>query len=783
AQLLGGQLLLRGDYPLPPQFAQEARARGLREAHVALFASMALGSGAQARSQLVAVKAVGPGYPLLGHVALHAVAPGVPLPDTPIPAPGTVWVAANLAQRLGVPPQGPLTLGERSLRIAAVITGEPDRGVGIPGLAPRVLLNAADLASTGLIQPASRVNYSLALDGSADAVRAYAAWARREIRGQGLRGVELSTPDGNGNGFDRNLRRGADYLRLVALLAALLAGVAVGVAAQDFARRRRSLVALLKALGMSRRQVLLLLGAELAVLGLSAALLGSLLGLGLQAALLALLRHLVDTTQLGAPGWQPPALALLCLGAVLLAFALPTLLRLSGVPPLRVLRREAVGPSGASSLVGAIGLLLFLGVLGLIAGDARLGGIAVGGFAAAAALLGLLSWGLLALLRRARGRGVLALAARQLGSRGLPALLQISALGLAVLALALVGMLRSGLLAGWQASLPADAPNRFVINIQPDQGEAFRAALASAGLRRFDWYPMVRARLVAVDGRPVFGRDYAEPRARQLVDREFNLSATPRLPADNRVVAGSWQGTAGAGAGGLSVDQGIAETLGLKLGDRLRFDIAGQRVEGRITSLRKVDWASMRVNFFVLFPRAEMDGLPVSYISAFRAPPQPGFDNQLARDFPNITSIDVSATIAQLQRVLDQVIQAVQFLFGFTLAAGLVVLFAAVSATRESRSREFAIMRALGAGSRLLAQVQRAELLGVGALAGLLAGTAAVALGWALARYVFGFEWQPSPWVPLAGSAAGAALALAAGWWGLREVLRRPVLQSLRSAA
>jgi putative ABC transport system permease protein len=233
----------------------------------------------------------------------------------------------------------------------------------------------------------------------------------------------------------------------------------------------------------------------------------------------------------------------------------------------------------------------------------------------------------------------------------------------------------------------------------------------------------------------------------------------------------------------LSVEEGLAKTLRLKLGDRLRFDIAGQMVEGRITSLRKVDWASMRVNFFVLFPRAQMPELPVTWISAFRAPPRPGFDRELTRAFPNVTNVDVSASIAQVQRVLDQVIRAVEFLFAFTLAAGLVVLFAAVTATRESRSREYALMRAMGAGQSLLGKVQRAELVGVGALAGALASLAALVVGWALAREVFEFRWNPSPWVPLAGTVLGGLLALGAGWWGLRGVLRRPVVETLRRAA
>jgi len=341
-------------------------------------------------------------------------------------------------------------------------------------------------------------------------------------------------------------------------------------------------------------------------------------------------------------------------------------------------------------------------------------------------------------------------------------------------------LLRTDLISSWRQATPPDAPDRFVINIQPEQGEPFRARLAAAGVTHYDWYPMIRGRLVAINGANVSPETMVDERAKRLVDREFNLSHAAELPAHNQLSGGRW--TPGE-KDGLSVEQGLAQTLHLKLGDVLRFDMGGQITEGRITSLRKVDWSSMRVNFFVMFPTADMGDVPVTYIAAFRAPSLAGFDNALSREFPNITNIDVSASIGQIQHVLDQVIRAVEFLFGFTLAAGLVVLFAAVTATRESRAREFAVMRAMGASSKLLAQVQRAELLGVGALAGVLASIAAIAVGWALARYVFEFSWNASPLVPLAGGVAGALLALSAGWWGLREVLRRPVVQTLRSTA
>ena len=339
------------------------------------------------------------------------------------------------------------------------------------------------------------------------------------------------------------------------------------------------------------------------------------------------------------------------------------------------------------------------------------------------------------------------LATRQIAARPAFAVLQVSALAVGLLALVLLVLLRTDLIAAWRRATPPDAPNRFVINIQPEQEAEFRARLEAVGVSGFDFYPMIRGRLVAINGKDVTPEDFTDDRARRLVDREFNLSNAAALPQHNELVAGQWRAEE---EDAVSVEEGLAQTLGLKLGDRLRFDIAGQRAEGRIANLRKVDWGSMRVNFFVMFPRAQMSDVPTTYIAAFRAPNEDGaFDNALSRDFPNITNVDISASIAQVQRVLDQVVRAVEFLFGFTLAAGLAVLFAAVTATREARAREFAVMRALGAGAQLLARVQRAELLGVGALAGVLASVAAMAVGWALARFVFEFSWNPAPWVPI----------------------------------
>jgi putative ABC transport system permease protein len=790
-QLLGGDAVVGSDRPTPPELIAQAQALGLQAAGSAIFPSMGRApddKGGTAR--LVAVKAVAPNYPLRGQLQVKD-APDAPVQRvTAAPQPGTVWVDEPLLEALQLKMGEPLLLGDATFTIARIIVIEPDRGAGFTSFAPRVMLAEADLPATGLVQPASRVNYRLAVAAPASmnaargdvAVREFVRQAEERIQAVPLRGVRVESVQSGRPEMKQTLDRAEKFLKLVALLSALLAAVAVGIAARDFANRHLDDCAMLRVLGLAQGRIAGAYTLEFAGVGLLASAAGVALGWAVHFVFVALLAGLVDSA-LPAPGPGPALFGLGVGMTLLLGFGLPPVLQLARVPPLRVIRRD-VGTLKASSLgVLAAGTLGFMALLMAVSSNVLLGAIAVGGFAAAVALFALLSWLAVHVLRRAvpeaRAPRWLVLATRQIAARPAFAVLQVSALAVGLLALVLLVLLRTDLISSWRKATPPDAPNRFVINLQPDQAQAFRSTLDAAGVKNYDWYPMIRGRLVAINGRTVTGASFSGDRASRLVEREFNLSHSATNPQHNQVVAGRWQGEE---AGGLSVEEGLATELGLKLGDTLRFDIGGQLKEGHISSLRKVDWGSMRVNFFVLFTEGEMSDVPVTYISAFRAPDQPGFDRQLSRDFPNITTVDVSASIAQVQQVLDQVIRAVEFLFGFTLVAGLVVLFAAVSATREARSREFAIMRAMGAGSRLLAQVQRTELLGVGALAGLLASGAAIAVGWGLAKFVFEFSWAPAPWVPLAGMVAGALLALLAGWWGLREVLRRPVLETLRRA-
>ncbi|MDX4957962.1 ABC transporter permease [Delftia acidovorans] len=787
-QLLGGDVVVVGDNPTAPAFAERARAEGLQALETSSFPTMARASDAQGgMSRLVALKSVPEGYPLRGSLRV-ADAPGAADRATrEIPARGEAWVDAPLLESLGIGVGDMLLLGDAQLRVARIISIEPDRGAGFMNFAPRVMITSADLAATGLVQPASRITYRLAVagagDGSESAVQRYRIWAEQQAKAPGVHGVRVESLDSGRPEMRQTLDRAEKFLSLVALLAALLSAVAVALAARGFANSHLDASAMLRVLGQSQRRIAGAYTVEFVLVGLASSAAGVLLGWAIHHVFVLLLAGLVETA-LPAPGLWPAAFGVGMGLTLLLAFGLPPVLQLARVPPLRVMRRDLGALKPASVVVLAVGVAGFAALLLAASRDIKLGLIAVGGFAVAVLLFAALGWLAVQVLRRLVHESTaprwLVLATRQIAARPAYAVVQISSLAVGLLALMLLVLLRTDLIGSWRQATPANAPNRFVINVQPEQADGFRAALDKAGVTSYDWFPMIRGRLVTVNGKPVSPDDFSEDRAKRLVDREFNLSTTAQAPAHNLITAGTW--TPGA-KGEISVEDGIAETLGLKLGDTLGFDVGGVPSEARITSLRKVDWGSMRANFFVIYPVDHLDDVAVSYLAAYRAPDAAGFDNALVREFPNITNVDLSTTLAQVQRVLDQVIRAVEFLFGFTLAAGLVVLFAAVTATREERAREYAIMRAVGAQARLLAQVQRAELAGVGLLAGFLASCAAAAVGWALARWVFEFNWTVPWWAPLAGAVAGALLAWMAGWWALREVLRRPVMDTLRQVA
>jgi putative ABC transport system permease protein len=779
--LLGGDIVLSSDNPTPAAFKDKAVALGLQSATSIGFPTMARASDAQGgASKLVALKAVNGGYPLRGSLKT-ATAPDAPEAATrDLPSPGSAWVDASLLDALSLKVGDQLLLGNSSLKIERIIVIEPDRGAGFMNFAPRVMLHSDALAATGLVQPASRITYRTAMVGENAAVKAYTQWANENIKKADVRGLRIESLEGGRPEMRQTLDRAEKFLNLVALLAALLSAVAVAIAARGFAARHLDDCAMLRVLGTSQRTIALAYTFEFAVVGLAASAMGLAIGFAVHYGFVALLAGLVDAALPAASLW-PVAFGLGMGLTLLFAFGLPPVLQLAQVPPLRVIRRDVGGLKPASLAVLLIGIAGFAALLLAASADLKLGLIAVGGFAGAVAVFAGASYVAVKLLRRSVNEATaprwLVLATRQISARPAYAVVQVSALSVGLLALILLILLRTDLIASWRQATPPDAPNRFVINIMPEQGDAFVQNLKTAGIAKFDYFPMIRGRLVAINGQATSPDTLTDERAKRLVDREFNLSHSATNPQHNKVVAGQWRDEE---KDAISVEEGIATTLGLKIGDALTFDIGGIQVVSKITSLRKVDWGSMRANFFVMYPVSVLPDVPATYMSAYKAPTTKGFDNALVRQFPNVTNVDMSLTINQVQRVLDQVIRAVEFLFGFTLAAGLVVLFAAVTATREERAREFAIMRAVGARSSLLRQVQRAELAGVGMLAGVLASIVAIIVGWALAKYVFEFTWTASLWVPVAGGLLGAVLALAAGWWGLRSVLNTPVVATLR---
>ena len=788
--LLGGDAIVASDLPAPAGFAAQAAQLKLRTATQTSFPSMARATEARGGgARLVSVKAVSEAYPLRGRLTLRG-ADGLEQTLAAAPARGRAWVDAAVLGSLKLSLGDALLLGDAQFTIERVITLEPDRGTGFVNFAPRVMIAQADLEGTGLIQPGSRVTYRLAVAGDDNArgqaqVAEFVRWSEQRQKADKLRGLRVESVASGRPEMRQTLDRAEKFLNLVALLAALLAAVAVAIAARDFAQRRLDDCAVLRVLGAPQRAIAWSYALEFCGVGAVASLLGVVLGLAVHMGFVALLGNLIEGARLPAPGVMPALFGLGVGMTLLVSFGLPPVLQLARVPPLRVIRRDLGALRPASLAVLGAGVLGFVALLLAASSDLKLGALAVGGFAAAVVVLAALSWlavrALKAAMPESRAPRWLVLATRQVAARPAFAMLQVSALGVGLLALALLVLLRTDLINSWRAATPADAPNRFVINLQPDQAQAFRERLRESGVASYDWFPMIRGRLVTINGQAIGQDDFTDERAKRLVEREFNLSHQAQLPVHNTDRRWTVEGRRSRCAERRGRPDGDAEAQGrrppgLRHRGPCQRRAHHQRAQGRLgldarQLLRHVPGGA-----------AEPTTCRSASSARFGRRRVAGFDNALARDFPNITSIDVSASIAQVQQVLDQVVRAVELLFGFTLAAGLVVLFAAVSATRDAREREYAVMRALGAGSRLLARVQRAELLGVGALAGLLAASAAVVVGALLARYVFEFTWNASPWVPLIGTLAGALLALAAGWLGLRGVLRRPVIETLRRA-
>lgn len=774
-EFLGADLVLQGSSPASTVQINAGIDQGLEHARVVEFSSVI---AADSGIQLSSVKAVDNNYPLRGELRSAAEPYATETPGTG-PAPGEAWVESRLLAALNLKIGDSIDVGMKTLRMSRVLTYEPDRAGNFYSLTPRVMINLADLDATGVVQPGSRVTYRDLWRGVPAALSAYQQAVKPELAAhQQL----LNSRDGNRQ-IGGALGKAERYLNMASLVAVLLAGVAVALSASRFASRRFDASALLRCLGLSRRQALSLFCLQLAMLGGVAALSGALLGWLAQFGLFQLLKGLLPNEI--PPGGIAPALAGIATGLVALAgFALPPLAALGRVPPLRVLRRDLLPVPPSSWLVYgaalfALGLIMWRLSLDLLLTFALLGG----GLIAALLLGGLLLLGLRS-LRRLLANAPLAwrLGLGQLLRHPLGAAGQSLAFGLILLAMALIALLRGELLDTWQNQLPKDAPNYFALNILPDDKADFAHRLSEFSAQAAPLYPVIPGRLTHINGQAVQQIVSKDSTGDRAIQRDLSLTWAADLPQGNALVSGQWwQATPPADAlPGVSVEADLATSLKLKLGDHLTFSIGGMEREALVSSLRTVNWDSFQPNFYMIFQPGTLQNLPTTYLTSFYL--APGNDAQLvalSRAFPAVTILQVDALLNQLRSILGQVTLAVEYVLLFVLAAGLAVLFAGLQATLDERIHQGALLRALGAGRRLLTKTRRIEFGLLGAASGLLAALGTELISLLLYHYAFDLKWSPHPWL-LVLPVLGALLIGSAGVYGTRRALNASPLTVLR---
>ncbi len=774
-EVLAADLRVESPRPLPGRYREEARRRGLLSSQSTSILSMVFLGDA---NQLSNVRAVADGYPLRGKVGVSDQAFGVATPVTAGPQPGEAWPESKLLATLGAKIGDEISVGAAQLRVTRVLISRPDQGGGFAELAPSVMINAADLPRTELLQPGSRASYAQLFAGSRERVAGFKAWLEaNKQRGERLLDITEASPQIK-NATDRAAR----FLSLASLVAVLLCSIAVAMAARRYVQRHLDSVALMKTLGASRGYTLAVSLLQLLSIAVVAALLGSAIGYVAQQWLVSALRELIQA-RLPPPDLAPLGLGFLTAIAVLAGFALPPLLQLSRVPAIRVLRRD-VGPPppllwlAFGPAVFAVGFLIWW-----VTRDLRLFmGFVIG----LAAFLLLLAVAGALLVRIAAGlRGSVGVSWRygvaNLSRRRGESVVQIVAFGVGIMVLLLLAVVRDDLLADWRQSLPEDIPNYFFINIPPEERAAFQAFLDERGARRSKALPMIRARLTRINATPVDELTFTSPRAAGFAERDQNITWSAELGDDNRIVAGRWWRPEDTGQPLVSIATEFQESLDLKVGDLLTFDVAGEVYEARVASVRKVKWDSFQPNFMLVFPPGLLDGTAGTWMtSAYFRPTESGAIAELVRRFPSVSVFDLEDLLGQVRSVIDKAALAVQSVFVFTLIAGLTVLLAAVQATRDERRYESAMLRTLGASRRTVFAGVLAEFTTLGLLSGLLAALGASIGGFFVAREVLGIPYGFDAWVWIAGLAGGALLVAAAGWLATRSVVSSPPSATLR---
>ena len=772
-QLLASDLLIASDQPLSERFLQEAQDGQLQIAQTVVFPSMAtVGS----HSKLASIKAVSPKYPLRGSLQVES---SQQVMSSSLMR-GTVYVEPALLNNLHAQLGDSVRLGGRQFVIAGVLMRELDRGAGFMNFAPRVMMSLEDLQSTGLIGLGSRVTYRLLLAGPDEQIAAYQKWASTHIESENLRGLRIETLENAQPIMRKTLERAEQFLSLVALLTAMIAAVAIALSARRYMVGQADACAALKCFGATRGVILKKQVTTLLSLGVFAAAVGSVFGYLIQELLTGLLGNLM-VANLPSVSLTPMLWSIVFTWVFLFAFAGPPLLSLVNVSPMRLIRKEFELATMATVWLALLSLFTCAILIWVAAKDGKLALWVGFSFAAAIFIFAATARCILWLVSKVSANSfTIRFTFTAMGRRAGFAVMQITALGIAIMAILMILLLRQDLLSTWQGNIPTDAPNRFMINIQGDQKDGITQALQKGGVTKPEFYPMVRGRLIEVNGREVAPVDYSEENARRLVDREFNLSYTDQLPLGNRIVSGEWiQGTSPQ----ISMEAGIAKTLKLKLGDQIAFEVAGEKVSAPITSLRKLDWGSMRVNFFVIMPPAQLSGMPASWITSYYQNPNKDIlDFELSQAYPNLTLVDVSASLQQIQEVLNKLSAALGLLFAFTIIAAILVLIAAIAATQDERFRNAALLKAMGASRSVLSQIARMELLLIGLAAGLLAGIAAGAAAWVLGRYVMEIEFNAFAQSILMGITFGVVASLAAGYRFQNRIQAATAVECLREA-
>lgn len=776
-EVLAADLRLRSQDPVPEIWREQAREYELQTAETQTFPSVVF---AGEQSALATIKAVSDTYPLRGKVRIADTIFGEQRTVDHIPPSGEVWADSGYLARVGADVGDYVSVGEKTMLVSAVLTYRPDQSVGFASLAPSLLVNITDIPATGLIGEGSRVGYALLVAGNENDVDSFFAEIEEDLPDA----IRASNREEGSERAYAAADRAQRFLSLTAIISLLLSAVAVSMSARRFAHRRMDTVALMKSLGATQGFVIAVAITQLLMLGVLGVAIGSVVGYIAEETLAWALSDII-AADLPEVGWMPVILASGSALVLLIGFALPSLLQLRNTPPLRVLRHDMMPPAPSRLLVAGLSLLAVAALVYRAVGDARMLFILLGGIIVIAAALYFVGRLLVAGLGRYRsGVGVawrygLANVAR----RGRASAVQVVAFGLGLTMLLLLTIVRTDLLQGWRKTMNEEAPNHFMINIQPHEVESVGEIFDEAGVERPEFVPMVRARMATINDEDVETREYPDPRGEWMANREANLSFAATLSDSNEIAAGEWWGEDYDGPPLVSVEDEAANDTGLELGDEIVFLVAGEEVRLTVANFRTVNWDSFQPNFFMLLSPGALENKPTTYISALRLPTeQRSTLVSIVRKHPSISVIDIDAILQQVRSIIDKASLAVQAVFAFTLAAGIAVLFAAVQSTIDERRFESAMLRALGAPKRTVFAGVMAEFAALGLAAGVLASAGASILAGIISVRLFELPYSFNPWLWILGPLIGVALVCVSGFIAARGAVNSPPVDVLRAA-